>query len=142
MIRAPDVVFLPQRGIAHGVKPLPRVKDRTYWLVPANDLFSQNSHDSWGIFAAVGYPFQNKEVSGMGIADVMPTMLHTIGLPVPADLDGRVIEEVFSGSFRSAHAILRSELLTGGTEPAKTDHGYSLAEEEAMRKHLEDLGYM
>jgi predicted AlkP superfamily phosphohydrolase/phosphomutase len=49
-----------------------------------------------GIFIASGPDFkQGVEVENVAILDLAPTILHLMGLPVPADVDGRVLSEAF-----------------------------------------------
>jgi tetratricopeptide (TPR) repeat protein len=53
-------------------------------------------HRPQGIFVAGGPGFKRDElVFGGRLLDVAPTILHWFGLPVGADMEGRVLEEVF-----------------------------------------------
>jgi arylsulfatase A-like enzyme len=54
-------------------------------------------HSREGIFFAYG-PDINKDggkLKNLKIFDVTPTVLHTFGLPISRDIDGRVLTEIF-----------------------------------------------
>lgn len=54
-------------------------------------------HRPDGILFAYGDRFQSgKWVEDARLLDLAPTILHLAGLPVPSDMDGRVLEELFS----------------------------------------------
>jgi adenylyl-sulfate kinase len=54
-------------------------------------------HRPQGIIAARGPDFNKDElVFAAGLLDITPTILHYFGLPVGADMEGRVLEESFS----------------------------------------------
>jgi predicted AlkP superfamily phosphohydrolase/phosphomutase len=66
-----------------------------YKNVPHNPGHS-GSHKKEGIFIAYGPDIkQGYEIRGAKIYDVAPTILHMFGLPVPDDMDGRVLKEIF-----------------------------------------------
>jgi len=140
--RAPDVFLLPKRHIMHDVSPLHSDGASAGWLVPAPDVVSQAHHDSFGIFAGVGEPFRATEATGMTLLDVMPTVLYTMGLPVPEDSEGRVVEEAFAESYRSSHPVRRAEY-AGTVEPTQEAVStYSAEDEATISKRLEELGYL
>jgi arylsulfatase A-like enzyme len=39
---------------------------------------------------------QGKQIGKAEIIDLAPTILHILGEPVPRDMDGRVLKEIFS----------------------------------------------
>jgi len=56
-------------------------------------------HDTEGIFVAAGPEVRaGEDVEGARLLDVAPTILHLMGLPVPADVDGRVLPIFRAGS--------------------------------------------
>lgn len=53
-------------------------------------------HEQKGIFLAYGSEIRNGEIiENAKIYDLAPTILHIFGLPVPKDMDGRVLKEIF-----------------------------------------------
>ena len=54
------------------------------------------SHRLNGIFLAYGPDIKNGfEVKGLKIYDIAPTILHMFNVPIPKEMDGRVIKEIF-----------------------------------------------
>ncbi len=79
------------------------------------------------------------KLEGANIVDLAPTILYAMGVPIPSDMDGRVLTEAFSPDFLSKVKIQYSHELsdrpTGGDE-------YSSADEEEIRERLRGLGYV
>jgi predicted AlkP superfamily phosphohydrolase/phosphomutase len=66
-----------------------------------NKIVSRTSktgdHTSEGLFIAFGNGIaMNKEIKDMESIDVLPTILWYIGYPLPDDLDGKVIKNIWS----------------------------------------------
>ena len=53
-------------------------------------------HRRYGIVLAVGPGITPGAIDGANIVDLAPTALHAMGMPVPGDMDGRVLTELFS----------------------------------------------
>jgi len=60
--------------------------------------------ESWGVHRKEGVLMvvgpgirKGYKIRGARIMDLAPTILHTMGIPVPSDMDGRVLEEIFEG---------------------------------------------
>jgi len=138
--RMPDVFFLPSRGIVHRCRSLPGTERAEGWLTPLPHYY--NFHEIGGILAATGGPFGTGTLASARIVDVMPTVLYAMGLEVPADLEGRVLEEAFSESFRSANPLRHSE--GAGESSVGPDEAsvYSAEDEAAIQQRLEELGYL
>lgn len=73
--------------------------NRCILTVPLPDVFPEiNSytHSMNGIFLASGKGIKKGEkINEVQIYDITPTILHILGLPVPEDMDGRVLTELF-----------------------------------------------
>jgi predicted AlkP superfamily phosphohydrolase/phosphomutase len=71
------------------------------------------------------------------IYDIMPTVLHWFGLPVPDQIDGSVIESMFvSGSEAAGRPVECRAWDLDVDEAATADH------QTQMRNRLQDLGYL
>ena len=133
---APDIVFELQPG--YKVSHLPFQGD----LVQDVSHQPHGFHEREGIFAisGPGIPSETK-IAGSAIEDVMPTLLYALGLPIPDDLDGRVLREAFTGAWTSDHPVrYRSALQGEGVGEPR--HQYSPEDEAAIAEHLKGLGYL
>ena len=93
-------------------------------------------HRLHGIFIGSGNAFSTAaEISNARIFDLAPTILHLMSLPVPTDMDGRVLTEALADT---------RPIEYGGTSEASTTttEGYSEAEEKEVIERLADLGYI
>ena len=62
-------------------------------------LVKNNMHSMHGIFMAYGNGIKKRyEVKGANIYDVMPTILHLLNIPIPKDVDGKVLKDIFEDS--------------------------------------------
>jgi predicted AlkP superfamily phosphohydrolase/phosphomutase len=86
-----------------------------------------------GIRAAAG-------VSGARIVDLAPTILYCMGLPVPDDMDGQVLREIFTDDFLAAVPLVRSAGSSEGAAAGERD--YSEDESEQVKDRLRGLGYL
>jgi predicted AlkP superfamily phosphohydrolase/phosphomutase len=89
------------------------------------------SHRPDGLFALAGPAVSAGEVIGAAIADMAPTIMTLLDLPVPADWDGR--------SLRCLRAPGSRATRTRGPLPPAVD--YDASEEESLVRRLTQLGY-
>ena len=100
--RAPDISFLPGRGFS--------TLQREQFISPSTfiDSPSCGTHRINGIMLLFGPNIEsNKQIEEAKIFDLAPTILHLFGLPIPDDMDGRVLKEIFKeGSDPDRRAII------------------------------------
>ena len=79
--------------------------------------------------------------SSANLLDVAPTILHLLGVPVPDDMDGRVLDELFDSAVVPPTADATS---LGGDQaiPATVASAYTEEEDAAIQQRLADLGYL
>ena len=72
--------------------------------------------------------------------DIAPTVLYLLGLPIPDDMDGKVLIDAFGPQYLNANKIVVSRPVS----PAKyeTRDVYSSEEAEKIREELKSLGYI
>ena len=79
-------------------------------------------------------------LTGAHIMDVMPTILHLMGVPVPQDVDGRVISEALERPEHLADLARRFNV-HANTDTSRGGRGLNRGEEELIRARLKSLGY-
>lgn len=99
----------------------------------------EGNHVMEGIFIAQGANIISTDLPTLEIADIAPTTLHLLGLPVPQDMDGRVISEIIDPAYMGRHPVQY-------TEPAidrqVNQQEYTEEEAELIREQLRALGYI
>jgi arylsulfatase A-like enzyme len=75
------------------------------------------------------------------IMDLAPTILHTMGLPVPDDMDGRVLSEIFEPNVVKKYPVTYCPQKQGESACQEITP-YSTTEEGMVGKRLRDLGYL
>ena len=107
--------------------------------IPAGWLQSISGyHTMTGILVAAGPSFRvgpSPALEPPALQDIAPTVLHLLGLPVPQDMDGRVLQELL---------LTSAPVRMGPTLAAREQsEGELSAEEEAgIAAALRDLGYI
>lgn len=79
-------------------------------------------------------------IEGAAIYDMAPTLLHVMGLPIPSDMDGSVLEEAFVDGFMEAFPLRVSESRAHKEQVAAID--YTAEGEKEIIERLRGLGYM
>jgi predicted AlkP superfamily phosphohydrolase/phosphomutase len=77
---------------------------------------------------------------GARIHDLAPTILYTMGMPIPVEMDGRPLVEVFTPGFREQHRLVFAEAGERSDRDGESD--YSAQEEAELRDTLRALGYV
>lgn len=106
-------------------------------IYPNNTLYG--NHLMEGIVMANGQGARTGGETHARLIDMAPTILYLLGLPVPDDMDGRVIEEIIDPSVLEAMPV--TSLDTSGMA-GTTGGGLTDDEEEELRARLEGLGYL
>lgn len=80
-----------------------------------------------------------RRIEGANIVDLAPTILHAFGLPVPRDMDGRVLTEIYAPDHLGSLPV---EFEAPGL--ALAEKAYVLDQEEAqeLEDRLRGLGYL
>jgi predicted AlkP superfamily phosphohydrolase/phosphomutase len=100
-------------------------------------------HKMNGIFIAYGPDIaKGRSIENASVMDVSPTILHTFGLSIPKNVDGRVLTEIF----RDASDISKQGIKFTKIEEMNKEKSQvvkiSKEDEEKIKQKLEDLGYI
>jgi predicted AlkP superfamily phosphohydrolase/phosphomutase len=95
-------------------------------------------HRLHGIFIGSGNAFSTAaEISNARIFDLAPTILHILNVPVPEDMDGRVLIDALAPELRARETQVGAVAQTSSTQIELT------AEEETeVEERLRALGYL
>jgi arylsulfatase A-like enzyme len=92
-----------------------------------------------GLIALMGEGIRENEIiTGAQIIDVAPTILHLLGLSVPVDMDGRVLEQALQENSLASHPVRYAAAPEGRGGQAGT---YSQQESALIEERLKELGY-
>ncbi|MDI6772679.1 MAG: alkaline phosphatase family protein [bacterium] len=108
---------------------------------------NSGNHRKEGIFVACGKGIHRGKVVAPAIVDLAPTILHLLGVRVPADMDGRILEEIL---VPAAYQTQRAEPSpaaapeAGETAPyaGEPPSAYTPHERQQVEDRLRRLGYM
>ncbi|MGI5818446.1 MAG: alkaline phosphatase family protein [Armatimonadota bacterium] len=135
---APDLLAVP-RGYRREILTDftlsgPLTRDR------ADDVFApavrEGTHRLHGMLGLSGRSARSGfEAIGARIEDIAPTLLHLLGQPVPAYMDGRVLSEMLRGMPSPAREQT-------GLPDRACGGGYTTAEAAAVERDLRGLGYL
>jgi predicted AlkP superfamily phosphohydrolase/phosphomutase len=103
-------------------------------------------HRDDGIFLGQGPAVRaGAAVEGARIIDVAPTILHLLGVPVPTDMDGRVLGEILTEAAHQPGAPAtgcESAPAAGYVPAGGSDSAYSAEDEATISERLQQMGYI
>jgi predicted AlkP superfamily phosphohydrolase/phosphomutase len=94
-------------------------------------------HTMRGIFLAHGPGIkQGYHVSDASLIDLAPTIMHLLGAPVPAQMDGKVLLDILA---ESPTTVVYDD---ASMAPEAAVYAFSDTEQATIEKRLHDLGYI
>lgn len=100
-------------------------------------------HDVKGIFIASGPHFKkNSKIEGACVQDIAPTILYIMGLPIPKDMDGRILIESINTDFAMNNPPSYKKYDEMPVDGHENINIYSEEEENKIANRLKDLGYL
>ncbi len=99
-------------------------------------------HRPNGIFMTMGPNIKSGvEIQNANIMDIAPTALYQMNVPVPDDMDGVILTDIFDEEYLRLHPTQMKE--TEKSDDAESDE-YSFSEDDHQKieKRLKDLGYL
>ena len=98
------------------------------------------SHRYEGVVFLKGDPFKEGQLlTGAQIIDLAPTILHLMGLPVPEDMDGRVLTEALKDDYRARHPVVFQK---ADDRDQMNERDYSDQDARKVEERLRSLGYL
>jgi len=147
--KAPDIVVTFKPG-GYVPRPSYSVDSNVVMQTLSRDVLEKDEcnlrengrHEPDGIVIMTGPRIKKGcALQGASILDLAPTVLHMLGLPVPDDMDGKVLSDVFE-----LDAMNENPVTYCPSRQFEADDGqmrpYSEGEEDRVRERLRDLGYL
>jgi predicted AlkP superfamily phosphohydrolase/phosphomutase len=135
MEMAPDILF-----VAHDYGYLGRQLFGAKKWIESSENLANGFHRMNGVFMAIGKHIKpGFQVEGAGLEDIAPTLLHTMGFPVPEDMDGSVLTSILKEDWLESNPVrtVNPELFAD-----KDRDVYSAEEEDVIKDRLAGLGYI
>lgn len=128
----PDLLLIPAEGLAvvrkiRGFGPVRWTSDRRM----------EGTHRVEGILAVCGPHVRAGARLNAHIADIAPTLLASLGLRVPVDMEGRALTELFDVALPVEFEPPQKRERVEPEKPV-----YSAEEMETLSRRLSDLGYL
>lgn len=96
-------------------------------------------HRFHGIFLAHGNNVRERiRLEEPCIMDLAPTILYSMNLPIPEDMDGKVLQEIFQEQTHREPLYKKAAVLAFSAD----EESYSSDEEDSIRERLKALGYL
>jgi predicted AlkP superfamily phosphohydrolase/phosphomutase len=140
--RAPDLLIRWREDVPiHGLAGLKPEEGGSQTRIPGEDpSVISGDHRVHGILFARGPSIRRGvRVEDANLVDIAPTVLYGMKEPVPRDMDGRVVQELFEESFSRENEVRLSDASGDGSGQ---DEGYSAKDEEVIAQRLKALGYL
>jgi len=145
--KAPDIIFQWNRfsyvhrpsGMGLNGNFLETLDDRAL-LSSENTIRPSGIHRDDGILVGFGDPTRKGQIiEGASIYDVAPTILYLLGMPVPDDMDGRVLRDAIDETFVKENPVKTIAIPEGED---KLQEEFGLGEAKAVENRLRGLGYI
>ena len=129
----PDLICVPNNAYTISINA-----DSNSIVTPYPPGAMKGHHRREGIFIAAGNGIKQNFNRFKGeIIDMAPTLLHMISLPVPDDMDGRVLSEIFIEP-----KPVKYEHIEETVSERQHDESYSDEDSDAVIKRLKSIGYL
>jgi predicted AlkP superfamily phosphohydrolase/phosphomutase len=100
------------------------------------------AHEGTGILIARGPGIrQGENMDSASIVDVAPTALYAMGLAIPDDMDGRVLQELFETGYLETNPVRHTKSHEKDAQGI-LDGTFSQEEAKEIHKRLKGLGYL
>jgi len=97
-------------------------------------------HRMHGVFIAQGTGIRRgASVKGLRLIDIAPTVLYSLGMPIPDDMEGRVAMDIFEPAWVDGRQV---SYVSRQASAEQRSPEMSSEDEEEMRRKLEGLGYL
>ncbi len=131
----PDIIFLAKRKY----EPTGIILSSVFTKRRRKEKYKAGIHyPTNGIFIAYGPDFKKGlRLERVSLLDIVPTSLRIFGVPVPKDIDGSILKQIFIKLSPKTKKGVKSN-----KEIKKSKRSYTKKEEEELKNKLKILGYI
>jgi len=131
---APDLIFVARDYSCLG-RPVLGARS---WFRDSSDG-ANGFHRMGGVLLALGEGMRaGARIDPSQIGDVTPTLLHAMGEPIPDDMDGRVVRDLWEADWQRSHPPRYCE----GQPYLGAQAAQPSTEDEGLKDRLRALGYL
>ncbi len=139
LMNAPDLIAIPCDGYCFS-SSLGEGEELFIMSEPSKKLTGQ--HRKEGMVVMIGNNLKkNALIKGGRIVDMAPTILYCLSLPVPLEMEGKVLKEAFDDGFIESNVIRYSDTKLRDVDVCE-GAGYRDREGREVAERLRDLGYL
>jgi len=132
----PDILFM-MKGMEY--ISYEELKDEIFEI----SKWRSGTHRMDGIFMAIGRNIRKgQEIENAEIVDIAPTILYAMGIPVPRDIDGRVLTDIFEKPHLESNPIRYTRAENEDEVIKHLAKFFSKEDEEDVKRRLRSLGYI
>lgn len=130
-------LFKKSRPMGKALEPIRRIDRRMMGKSKSGD------HRQNGLMIASGNKIEKTgEITGARLVDLAPTILYLADVPVPSDMDGKVLAGLFSETHLESQPIRYEDGNRTRTDNTEEPAEFTEDEEAAIRERLQGLGYI
>ncbi len=135
--QAADIVFIPTRLEYFGFG---EYEFGSHKIIESMQRGISGTHRLNGIFLAYGAAVQpGVEIEGASLVALAPTILHLMSAPIPDEMDGRVLHDIFQPDYRPAPIVTSGEWSQSDNGQ---DGGLTESQKQVVADRLRGLGYV
>jgi len=145
--RAPDILvqwkdyaYYTQGNLKRGEGNV--FTDKLY--IDSSDFEHSGTHRLNGILLANGPGVIRKgaAIEGATLADIAPTILYAMGLPIPEEMDGNILKEIFEDEFIKKNIPRKGKNAGPSDSNGEGVSSYSEEDKKQIWEKLKGLGYI
>jgi predicted AlkP superfamily phosphohydrolase/phosphomutase len=124
-ILIPDLVLVPANGYGFSFS----ISDSP------PEVSDEGTHRHNGVLVVESQFVRRIRKFGPNLVDIAPTVLHMLDVPVPTDMDGRVLSEIFSTTREVRYEQVDNSIIQAA-------QAYNTDDQQLIEQRLKGLGYL